>query len=158
MSSALAYNLGLSMEQIRVGISKLQPINHRLEIKKENGITIIDDSYNSNVEGSVCALDVLKLFKNNRKIVITPGLVELGQMEKEENINFGKNIASVADIVIVVNKTNMEYIKEGLISENFPEKNILFVSSLIEGRIKLKEIAQKGDVILFENDLPDNYR
>lgn len=158
MSSALAYNLGLSMEQIRVGISKLQPINHRLEIKKENGITIIDDSYNSNVEGSVCALDVLKLFKNNRKIVITPGLVELGQMEKEENINFGKNIASVADIVIVVNKTNMEYIKEGLISENFPEENILFVSSLIEGRIKLKEIAQKGDVILFENDLPDNYR
>ena len=79
-------------------------------------------------------------------------------MEKEENINFGKNIASVADIVIVVNKTNMEYIKEGLISENFPEENILFVSSLIEGRIKLKEIAQKGDVILFENDLPDNYR
>ena len=158
VSSAIAYKLGLSMEQIKIGISKLKPINHRLEIKNENGITIIDDSYNSNVEGSVCALEVLNLFKDSRKVVVTPGLVELGQMEKEENFNFGKNIAKVADLVIIVNKTNMESIKNGLLSEEFKEQNIYFVSTLIEARMKLKEITKLGDVILFENDLPDNYR
>ena len=67
-------------------------------------------------------------------------------------------MASVADIVIIVNKTNMDAINEGLLGENFNSENILFAASLIEARIKLKEIAKEGDVILFENDLPDNYR
>lgn len=157
MSAALAYNLGLSLEQIKVGISKLQPINHRLELKKENGITILDDAYNSNVEGSLCALNVLDLFKTGDKFVITPGLVELGSKEKEENINFGKNLAKHANYVIVVNKTNKEAIKEGLLLEGFNEENIFFAQTLIEARIMLKEKTQKGDVVLFENDLPDNY-
>ena len=156
--AGLAYVLGLSLEQIKIGISKLVPINHRLEVKKENGITILDDAYNSNVEGSVCALEVLKLFKSGRKIIVTPGLVELGQKEKEENYNFGKNMAEVADIVIIVNKTNMESISQGLTDSNFNNENILFASTLIEARMKLKEIAKEGDVVLFENDLPDNYR
>ena len=156
--AALAYNLGLSMEQIKIGISKLVPINHRLEVKRENGLVIIDDAYNSNVEGSERALEVLKLFKGGRKIIVTPGLVELGQKEREENVNFGRKMASVADIVIIVNKTNMDAINEGLLGENFNSVNILFAASLIEARIKLKEIAKEGDVILFENDLPDNYR
>lgn len=157
MSAALAYKLGLSLNQIQVGISKLEPINHRLELKKENGITILDDAYNSNVEGSLCALKVLDLFKKGNKFVITPGLVELGDKEKEENINFGKNLAHHADYVIVVNKTNKESINEGLVSEGFNEENILFAQTLIEARIMLKERAKKGDVVLFENDLPDNY-
>ena len=157
MCAGLAYKLGLSLQQIQIGISKLQPINHRLELKKENGLTILDDSYNSNVEGSLCALEVLKLFKTGKKIVVTPGLVELGNKEKEENINFGKNIAKYADFVIIVNKTNLEQIKEGLLSEGFDESKILAASSLIEAKLQLKDVAQRGDVILFENDLPDNY-
>lgn len=157
MSAALAYKLGLSLSQIKVGISKLEPINHRLELKKENGITILDDAYNSNVEGSLCALKVLDLFKKGNKFVITPGLVELGEKEKEENINFGKNLAHHADYVIVVNKTNKESINEGLISEGFKEENIMFAQTLIEARIMLKERTKKGDIVLFENDLPDNY-
>lgn len=157
MSAALAYKLGLSLNQIKVGISKLEPINHRLELKKENGITILDDAYNSNVEGSLCALKVLDLFKKGNKFVITPGLVELGEKEKEENINFGKNLAHHADYVIVVNKTNKDSINEGLVSEGFKEENIMFAQTLIEARIMLKERAKKGDIVLFENDLPDNY-
>lgn len=157
MSAALAYNLGLSLEQIRIGISKLKPVNHRLELKKENGISILDDAYNSNVEGSLCALKVLDLFEGGKKFVITPGLVELGSKEKEENVNFGKNLAKHADCVIIVNKTNKDAIFEGLVSEGFNEENILIAQTLIEARIMLKERAKKGDVVLFENDLPDNY-
>lgn len=157
MSAALAYNLGLSLEQIRIGISKLKPVNHRLELKKENGISILDDAYNSNVEGSLCALKVLDLFEGGKKFVVTPGLVELGSKEKEENVNFGKNLAKHADCVIIVNKTNKDAIFEGLVSEGFSEENILIAQTLIEARIMLKERAKKGDVVLFENDLPDNY-
>ena len=158
MCSALAYKLGLTIEQIKLGIAKLEPINHRLELKKENGLTILDDSYNSNVEGAVCALETLKLFKTGKKIIITPGLVELGKKEREENINFGRNIAKVVDIAIIVNNTNKDAISQGLIEENFNEENIFFAQSLVEARIILKDLAEKGDVVLFENDLPDNYQ
>ncbi len=157
MCSALAYNLGLTLEQIRIGISKLKPINHRLELKKERGLIVLDDAYNSNVEGSRCALEVLKLFESEQKIIVTPGLVELGTLERKENVNFGKNIAKVADYVIIVNKTNNEAIQEGLISENFPEEKIFFANTIIEAKLQLKKLAKRGDVVLFENDLPDNY-
>ena len=78
---ALAHKLGLTMEQLKIGIAKIEPINHRLELKNENGLIILDDSFNSSVEGSKSALDVLKLFENGKKIVVTPGLIELGPME-----------------------------------------------------------------------------
>lgn len=157
LCAALAYKLGVSMEQIQIGISKLQPINHRLELKRENGVNILDDSYNSNVEGAVSALKVLKLFNSKNKIVITPGLVELGFKEREENVNFGRNISNVATHVILVNQTNQEAIVEGLLENDFPEENIIKVGTIIEAKLKLKEIAKRGDTILFANDLPDNY-
>lgn len=156
LCAALAYKLGLTLEELKVGIAKIEPINHRLELKKENGLTILDDSFNSSVEGSNAAIDVLKLFKGN-KIVVTPGLVELGSFENEANFNFGKNLASVANYVIIVNQTNKEKISEGLKEGGFNEDNIIFANNLIEAKLKLKEITKKGDVVLFENDLPDNY-
>ena len=78
--------------------------------------------------------------------------------EKEENINFGKNIAKHADIAIIVNQTNKDSIKQGLLEEGFAEEKIHFAQNLVEARIILKEIAEEGDVVLFENDLPDNYQ
>ena len=124
LSTTLAYKLGLSLKQIQLGISKLEPINNRLELRKENGLNILDDSYNSNVEGSIRALEVLKLFEKGNKIVVTPGLVELGSKEKEENISFGKNLSKIANFVIIVNKTNQDSIK-GLFEEIFMKKYFL---------------------------------
>ena len=140
-----------------MGIAKIEPINHRLELKKENGLIILDDSFNSSVEGSKSALEVLKLFNGGKKIVITPGLVELGTMEPEANFNFGKQLAEIADYVIIVNEVNKVKITEGLQSAGFDESKIIHALSLIEAKLKLKDITEKGDIILFENDLPDNY-
>lgn len=157
MCAALAYKLGLTLEQIRIGIAKLNPINHRLELKKENGLIILDDSFNSSVEGSNSALDVLKLFKKGKKIVVTPGLVELGQMEKEANFNFGAKMAEVCDYAIIVNQVNKDSITEGLKSKDFEDEKIIYALSLLDAKLKIKELAKAGDIILFENDLPDNY-
>jgi UDP-N-acetylmuramoyl-tripeptide--D-alanyl-D-alanine ligase len=157
MCAGLAYLLGLSLKQIQVGISKLEPVNHRLELKVENGLNIIDDAYNSNIEGSICALKVLDLFDSGKKIVVTPGLIELGNKEREENVNFGKNLAKSADYVIIVNKTNKDAIEEGLLESGFAPEKIITVATIIEAKLKLKELAEAGDTVLFENDLPDNY-
>lgn len=157
MCCALAYELGLTLEQLKLGIAKIEPINHRLELKKENGLIILDDSFNSSVEGSKSALDVLKLFDSGKKIVVTPGLVELGSYEHEANYNFGKQLAEVCDYVIIVNQVNKQQISDGLKDAGFDETKIIYALSLLDAKLKIKDLAEKGDVILFENDLPDNY-
>jgi UDP-N-acetylmuramoyl-tripeptide--D-alanyl-D-alanine ligase len=101
-------------------------------------------------------MEVLDTFKG-RKIVLTPGLVELGKDENVVNYEVGKLLASHADIVIVIGKHNAEMIINGLTEEGFNRENILFAKSLNKGNEMLNEILTEGDVVLFENDLPDNY-
>lgn len=153
----VAINLGLSNEEIEKGVAKIKPIEHRLQIlDNSNGITVIDDAFNSNPVGSKMALDVLKGFEG-RKIIITPGMVELGKDEYKYNKEFGKHIASSVDIAILVGIKRSKAIVEGLKEEKFNDMNIFVVENLDEATKKLGEISKIGDVVLFENDLPDNY-
>lgn len=154
---AIAVYLGLSNEQIANGIKKLEPIPHRLQLlPSSNGSIVIDDAFNSNPVGSKAALDVIKKF-DGRKIIITPGMVELGNEEYKYNKEFGKNMASVVDIAILVGVKRSNAIVEGLREGKFNDQNIFVVDNLDNASKKLQEITKAGDVILFENDLPDNY-
>ena len=158
-AAALALKLGIKIEDILEIIPTLKPAEHRLELKQlENDILIIDDSFNSNIQGTAVALETLKLFENNRKIIVTPGLVELGKRENIENEEFGKRIAKVCDIVILVGKNQSENIKKGLLEEGFEEKDIIMQDSLFEVTNLFKTLLVSGDVVLLENDLPDNYK
>ena len=98
------------------------------------------------------------MFKNNRKIILTPGLVEMGEKEFEINEKFGEMIATSCDICVIVNNYNKEAIKKGLQNKNFNPKKIYEVESLYLATELFKTILKKGDVVLIENDLPDNYR
>lgn len=157
LASAVAYNIGLGVEDIQMGISRLKAVGHRLELVPNNKeIVLIDDSYNSNEDGIKAAMEVLDSF-TGRKIVLTPGLVELGKMENIANYNFGKTLAQHADKVIVIGSHNAEMIISGLLDGNMQRENISFCKTLSKGNELLSTILQKGDVVLFENDLPDNY-
>ena len=157
LASALAYKIGLKPQEIVAGISRIQSIGHRLELVPNNrGITIIDDSYNSNEEGVIAAMEVLESFEG-RKIVLTPGLVELGKIENVVNYKFGKILAKYADKVIVVGKHNAEMLIKGLLETGMNKEDIKFAKNLSKGNEILNELLVKGDVVLFENDLPDNY-
>ncbi len=154
---AIAVYLGLSNEQIANGVKKLEPIPHRLQLlPSSNGSIVIDDAFNSNPVGSKAALEVIKKF-DGRKIIITPGMVELGNEEYKYNKEFGKNMASVVDIAILVGVKRSNAIVEGLREGKFNDQNIFVVDNLDNASKKLQEITKAGDVILFENDLPDNY-
>ena len=154
---AIAIKLGLTKEEIEAGVKKIEPIPHRLQIlNNNNGTIVIDDAFNSNPVGAKMAIDVLGKFKG-RKIVITPGMVELGKEEKNENRKFGKHMASVVDIAILVGNKRSEPIVEGLREGKFNDQNIYVVADLNSATAKLAELSRVGDVILFENDLPDSY-
>ena len=154
---AIAIYLDLSKEQIARGVSKIEPVAHRLQIlPSNNGTIVIDDAFNSNPVGSKMALDVLKEFKG-RKIVITPGMVELGEKEEYYNNEFGKHMAKCTDIAILVGVKRSKPIEKGLLDAGFDSMNIYVVPDLDAATKKLAEITNVGDVVLFENDLPDNY-
>ena len=156
LSAGLAYKLGVTLTQIKNAISSLKPVPHRLELINENDLTIIDNSYNASMESSMAALETLKLFDGD-KIIVTPGLVELGEEQYSINENLAQEIAKIAQKVIIVNKTNKDALINGLNKAKFDSKNIIFVENLADAKDKLKEIVKPKDVILFENDLPDNY-
>ena len=157
LASAVAYRMGLTPEEIALGINRIQSIGHRLELLPNNkNIIIIDDSYNSSVDGVGAAMEVLDTFEG-RKIVLTPGLVELGKMESVANFEMGKTLAKHADMVIVIGKHNAVMLINGMIEGGMDRENIKFAKSLNKGNELLNEIMKEGDVVLFENDLPDNY-
>ena len=155
---AVAKELGLSDEQIKAGIRFLKPVPHRLElIKKPNGLTIIDDAYNSNIKGATKALETLKLFKGKTRILVTPGIVDLGEYSEKYNQELGKKAASCADYIILVGEKQAKPIYEGIISQNYPKEKIFIAKDLQEAIKKWSEFSVKDSVILLENDLPDNY-
>lgn len=157
LAVAIAAEMGLSDEEICAGIARIKPVNHRLECtKNSDGVVIIDDSYNANTRGIDAAMEVLSSFKG-RKIVVTPGLVELGREEDLENYRLGKKMASVCDIAVLVGKSATYRIQDGLIDGGFDNSKILIVKELEAAKRKLKKIVKAGDIVLFENDLPDKF-
>ena len=157
LCSSVALRLGLTPEQIARGISKIHPIEHRLQlIHNPGGMSVIDDAFNSNIKGAKQAFQVLKAFPGHR-IVVTPGMVELGEKEHDMNREFGEAMADGCDTAVLIGKKRSVPIIEGLMDGGFAERDIHVVSSLNEATELLKQIVKTGDTVLFENDLPDNY-
>lgn len=150
--------LGLKLEEIAKGIEQVEPIPHRLQlINPGTGVIVIDDAFNSNPAGAKAALDVLGEFKEGKKIIITPGMVELGDQEEEANEEFGRNIANICDVAILVGANRTKPIRKGILEAGFNENNLYVVQKLDEATQLLQKIVKSKDVVLFENDLPDTY-
>ncbi len=155
---AVAAHMGLSEQNIRTGVRFLKPVPHRLELKKmPNNSLIIDDAYNSNINGSKTAFETLKNFEDKTRILITPGLVEMGEEEEEFNKQFGKNAKGCADYYILVGKKQAQPIYDGLIEAKEDKKKVFIVSNINEAFAKANELATENRIMLLENDLPDNY-
>jgi UDP-N-acetylmuramoyl-tripeptide--D-alanyl-D-alanine ligase len=155
----VAGELGVRTEDALRSLETLEPVKHRLEPKKNlDGTLLIDDSYNGNPEGLREALHVLSRFKNGRKIFITPGLVELGQESARIHRALGQEIAHVADLVVLIKTSATREIKKGLLDAHYPEKNIYEYEGTKEALRALEYERKRGDVLLIQNDWPDNYR
>lgn len=157
-ASLVAYRLGLSDNEIKLGIKLLKSIPHRLEMKNTtNGNIIIDDAYNSNVKGAEMALDVLGLFKDRKKILITPGIVDLGESAYEINKNLGKQATSSADFIILVGEKAAKPIYDGIRETTYDLEKVYIAKDLDDALNKMSSLLIEKSVVLFENDLPDNY-
>lgn len=154
---AVAHRFGISLNELRIPVRRLRPVKHRMEMKENGNVTIIDDAFNSNPIGSKAAAETLALMDGTR-ILITPGMVELGEDEEEYNRKFGTYAADCCDYILLVGRKHTEPILEGALSKGFPEKKTAVfdkVEDAINYAYSIKEDGHK--YILLENDLPDNY-
>jgi UDP-N-acetylmuramoyl-tripeptide--D-alanyl-D-alanine ligase len=153
---AVAHRFGISLEELKIPVRRLRSVPHRMEMKAHGDVTIIDDAFNSNPIGSKAAVETLALFDGMR-ILITPGMVELGEDEAEYNRKLGTYAAECCDRIFLVGR-HAGPVREGALEKGFPEKHIeVFdkVEDAINRAYAVKTAQHK--YILLENDLPDNY-
>ncbi|MCL6637238.1 MAG: UDP-N-acetylmuramoyl-tripeptide--D-alanyl-D-alanine ligase [Alicyclobacillus sp.] len=156
-AALLARRMGLSLEEIAQGIARIQPVEHRLQlIDPGTGVLIIDDAFNSNPEGAAAALEVLAGFHGRRKWIVTPGMVELGAESAAVHRAWGERMAAVCDRVVLVGRLNADAMLAGLRAAGFPEDHVMVAASLAEAQQRYLSQLRPGDVVLFENDLPDH--
>ena len=153
---ALGLHLNIPMDKLIIAVKKVKPVEHRLEMKKYYDINIIDDAYNSNPIGANMALEVLSLMPGKR-VIATPGMIELASKDQEVHYQFGQNIAKSVDEVILVGEKKTKDIYAGLISQKFPKEKIHIINDVLDAFKLIKELKEpkKEMFVLLENDLPD---
>ncbi|MFZ1927006.1 MAG: UDP-N-acetylmuramoyl-tripeptide--D-alanyl-D-alanine ligase [Solirubrobacteraceae bacterium] len=158
-AAAVGHVLGIEPARIAEGLAKVQAPPHRLQPihNRRAGIVVIDDAYNSNPDGAAAALEVLREHPAKRRLLVTPGMVELGELEAELNARFGEQAGAVCDIAILVGPLRTAPIREGLAVAGMDAASIHVVRDIAEATTLLGTLTRAGDVVLFENDLPDTY-
>ena len=154
---ACGIEFDIDMDDLIKAVKSVKPVEHRLELKRLGNFYQIDDAYNSNPVGAANACKVLGMMPGI-KVVVTPGMIELGVKEKEYNKEFGKQIAEVADYVVLIGEKRTAPIKEGLLDNKFDKDKIIVFNDVRDAYPFISTLVNKKDVYaLFENDLPDTY-
>lgn len=155
---ALAYELGLTPEQIEAGIAKTKPYEHRMQPYQLGGAWVIDDSYNGNIEGIRAGTELLAKLDAKRKVYVTPGLVDQGKETKRVHEEIGRLIAkSKPDEVVLMQNSVTFHIQSGLAAGKYTGK-ITVIDKPLDFYNNLEHFVAAGDIIMLQNDWPDNYR
>lgn len=148
--------LGFSVETLNDRLASLPTPPHRqVAATSERGFVVIDDTFNSNPAGAARALDLLRHSVDGRKVVVTPGMVELGRLQPEANAEFAGEAAAVADDVAIVGRTNRAALERGV--REAGGASVHFFDTRDEAVAWVREQLGPGDAVLYENDLPDHY-
>jgi UDP-N-acetylmuramyl pentapeptide synthase len=155
--ATLGLELGLSEKQIVAGIAKTKPFEHRMQPYQLNGASIIDDTYNGNLEGIRAGTRLLSDITAPRKIYVTPGLVDQGAETKRVHHEVGKLIAEAQpDIVVLMKNSATPFIKQGLKTGQY-DGEVRVEANPLEFYTNLQHFVAYGDLVVMQNDWTDNY-
>lgn len=155
-SIALACELKVEMSKIQYAVTNLQFVKHRLELKKQGDLTIIDNAFNSNPKSAKMSLEVLSRMDGYR-IVCTPGMIELGSMQKKLNYEFGTQMKDTTDFVILVGKQQTQPIYAGLKDIGYDMERVVVCDTVSEAFNVVYQMDKENKILLLENDLPDAF-
>ena len=156
---AVACEYGISPDELRGAVRALKCVPHRMELLDRGSVLIIDDAFNSNPSGAKAALDTVALFEDAMKIIVTPGMIELGEKEEACNRALGSEAAAVCDRIVLVGEKQTRPVARGALAAGF-KKDKIFVAKTIDEAMNFVyglDAGGRKKVVLLENDLPDNF-
>ncbi len=153
---SVALSMKIKPEQIKAAVKRLRYVEHRLQVRNMGSYTLLDDAYNSNPQGACYALDVLASMPNKR-FLLTPGFLDLGEKTKEAHIAYAKKMLRCADVILLIGKKQTSDIYDTLCNENYPLNQIHICDTTKEALTLLQQMVSEGDCALIENDLPDAF-
>lgn len=158
VATDIAAGLGMPVEQILRGIAKTVPFDHRLEPKEDAaGVMTLDDSYNGNPDGVRAVIAFLGSLAGHRRWYVTPGLVEMGSATERVHRDIGRLLAqSGIEKVVLIKNSVTPFIEAGLKDEHYAGE-ILWFDDALAAFAALPHLTVKGDVVLLQNDWPDQY-
>lgn len=158
LATAVARHLGIPLTEVAMRVASLEPAEHRLQrTTLPGGVTVIDDAYSANPVGAHSALDVLAMHDKGRRVLITPGIVELGPLHEQENRKLGHYAAHVCTDIVLVGIAQTAPIKRGIEDHGFDEDRLHVFDTREEAIAWFHRELKPGDTVLFLNDLPDTY-
>ncbi|MBN1564016.1 MAG: UDP-N-acetylmuramoyl-tripeptide--D-alanyl-D-alanine ligase [Anaerolineae bacterium] len=158
LATAVARHLDVPLTEIAMRVASLEPAEHRLQRRTmPGGITIIDDAYSANPVGARNVLDVLALYDTGRRVLITPGIVELGALQEQENRKLGRHAAQVCTDIVLVGIAQTMPIQQGIHETGFAADRLYVYDTREEAIAWFQRELKGGDTVLFLNDLPDTY-
>ncbi len=157
LALAVGHAMGIRVRSGAKALARQKPVPHRLSIRTEGELLVLDDAFNSNPVGARNAIEVLSQFSPRRRIVVTPGMIELGDMEHQANRDLGAYMVGRVDDVVLVGAARTVAIAEGLRENGMPPDHVHVEQTLFDARKTVARISSPGDVVLFENDLPDQF-
>ena len=157
MVAVLAIQLGLSKTQIEDGIAKTTPFEHRMQPRVLAGATILDDTYNGNVEGILAGLELLRELPAKRKIYVTPGLVDQGEETEPVHHQIAKKLYDVApDLIVLMDNSATKIIEDALAKLNY-NGMIQVEADPLKFYQNIDKVIAAGDLVMMQNDWTDNY-
>ncbi|MCC7356042.1 MAG: hypothetical protein IT410_00280 [Candidatus Doudnabacteria bacterium] len=154
----IALDLGLTKEQIVEGVSKTKPFEHRLQpVYDSSGVITLDDSYNGNPDGVKAVIDFLGHLNGHRRFYVTPGLVEMGHRTEEVHKEIGIWLAQAKIEKVVLIKNSVTHFIESGLREAKYSGEIIWFDNAIKAYNSLPNLTVSGDVVLLQNDWPDQY-
>lgn len=153
---AVVRYLGVSWPVIQKAVKSMPQVEHRLQQKRINGYHFIDDAFNANPVGSSMALDVLS-FMPGKRVIVTPGMIDLGERQYEINQSFGTKMKGKVDLVLLVGEKQTEPIVDGLRKSGFDMSKVIVFSKVHDAFNYIYNNLSEDDTILLENDLPDAF-
>jgi UDP-N-acetylmuramoyl-tripeptide--D-alanyl-D-alanine ligase len=154
----IALSLGLTPPEIKRGLELVTPFDHRLQPRVESdGVTVLDDSYNGNPSGAKAVIDFLGSITGHRRFYVTPGLVEMGSRTAIVHRDIGRQLAhSGIEHVVLIRNSATPHIAEGLESAGY-KGVVTWFDDGPHAFAALPQLTVKDDVVLLQNDWPDQY-
>lgn len=158
LAVAVCVHEGMSLRELAVRARSLRPAESRL-VKQltPQGITILNDAYSANPVGARSALKTLGLHTTGRRVLVTPGMIELGDLQAKENAALGQFAATIATDILLVGTEQTRPLAEGIRSTDFDQSRLHIFDTLTEAVAWTQSNLTAGDTVLYLNDLPDTY-